>query len=709
MPFNPNNQKLTSTPIERANDVNDTSFENQTGYFPYDLFHQEFITPRFGEITPSMCLLTAPGDRHAVHDGTKTILTQINGNFLQTMRQYIDSWFIPLRSLMPNNYEKFIANPSKGDDLPMSAHPMFPIWLFLNEYLYSYTKFNFKVGSANSVNTSLYEISSQGTSSLANGTYDYYISRLMLLSYVFSRGQLFDYLGYCFDQDDFASKSKFQAIIDKFFAAVYRSQENSQTAYLVTLDLTSNDVTIGPGTYESVTFNNLSEFRDMYMSAFESGKLVYFPTSPIVGNSELTQIVPELLNAFDLTFGTDRSYWDGSPFGDDLITEIDENPESFTSYRYLNITSLLAYQQLVAQFYTNDSIDNIFNSDLYMQLLRSVLYPNTEGSRFTKEPTFLYNGVSTEYDYISFGGMYYSLISDQIAGKLNRQYVWLTVMCILRRSLRYGDYFSTARPRQLAVGQLSISVEDNTVSPIDVTKNLLTQRYLNAVNYIGSGFMQYMQSMYGVTPKDVSCTPRYVAHRVVELTNDIVTNTAENQGKQTTNLIGYSDENAFDVFIDDHGILISVVTYDVLPVYKSGIDPMHRLSDRFDYFNSMLQNIGDQQITLGQLYGNIVYGDQPFGWTMRNAEYKYKISRAHGAFVNSLPGFLMSYPMRQPQTTLDTLNISPDFIRDKPFFLDSVVPESTGVSPAEYFHFVVSVNNTVNSARKIQQTPAVLF
>lgn len=45
-----------NSPVERANKLNDPQFEASQGYFPYDLTHQEFITPRFGEITPTMHL-----------------------------------------------------------------------------------------------------------------------------------------------------------------------------------------------------------------------------------------------------------------------------------------------------------------------------------------------------------------------------------------------------------------------------------------------------------------------------------------------------------------------------------------------------------------------------------------------------------------------------------------------------------------------------
>jgi hypothetical protein len=259
--------------------------------------------------------------------------------------------------------------------------------------------------------------------------------------------------------------------------------------------------------------------------------------------------------------------------------------------------------------------------------------------------------------------------------------------------------------------QLSIAVDGGQVSPIDVTKNLLMQRYLNAANYIGQGFLQYMSSIYGIKPSDTGCIPRFISHRKIALQNQITNNTADNQGAQTTNIVGYSDASAFDVFIDDFGYLLSLTSFDVLPVYKSGIDNTYHFADRFDYFNPMLQGIGDQPIRSSELLGYPDLFNDAFGYTMRNAEYKYKLSKAHGAFCNSLPGFMLSYPLYAYNEAVDgyDLEINPDFIRDKPIYLDPVIPQMTGVSPAEYFHFIVACTNQVHCARKIQATPGVLF
>ena len=686
---------LQNSPTQRYNDVNEPDFQNQQGYFAYDLTHQEFLTTRFGEGTPSMYLHTVAGDRIAHHDNTKTILNQINGNLLSNVNQYVDSYFVPLRSVFPYNYEKLIPNPTKGDDLPNSALPQFPISLFFYEYLASTLTISLQATGEQPVTNTIANIMSGATATDNR----FRIARYLSFLYFVSRGQLLDYLGVAFD-DEYLSENgkwKFQYFVDLAFDEIYNAlpiDTEEVGLFEIEPNLTNNSFLFGAQTmHRSYFIRNKSEFRDAVASSIERG---YYPVLDHFEWSDTLSTTYDYFVDFFTTTFTRSNY----------LTSIEESENPF-NVDHISLEKCLAYQQIFAQYFTNDSIDSVFNAELYMQNLRSVMFPSVNGR--STEHTFDYNGVSTEYDLISAGGLYWSLISNEIVGNINRQFVFGTLLFVLRRTLRYGDYFSTARPNMLAVGQLSINVQDGAVSPIDVTKNLLMQRYLNAANYIGSGFLRYMNSIFGVTPSDTGTFPRFIAHRTIPLMNDVTTNTSDNQGYQTTNLIGVSDNNAFDVFIDDFGVILNIISYDVLPVYKSGIDSTNHFADRFDFFNPMLQGIGDQHIRVSEIIGNPKYRNLTFGYTMRNAEYKYKISRAHGAFVNSLPGMLLSYPVQRTTADFEDLHIDSDFIRDKPAYFDSLAPSLTGVSPADYFHFAVSCTNELKCARKIQTTPPVLF
>lgn len=708
--FNPSKpEPVLNNPTQRANDVNDPQFQEQQGYFPYDLTHQEFLTTRFGEVTPTMNLHTVPGDRIVYNGNDKTVLTQISGNFMSTVNEYSDSFFVPTRSLFPINYEKLIPNPTKGDDLPMSALPKFPIGAFIVQYLQDSNFINFlsdgDVVSSLTMDDimilSLYSGSSGAATVIANPMpFDFALTRWFALCTMLSRGQLLDTLGYGFPDD-------FQEKIDEFYRIVSSFVNGRIVLYSRRNDVDDFDrATIEAEEIRVV--NSVSEFRDLIDYALEHSYFIRFSDAV-----QLSDNFDSLIGVIEYLYDFLTGYFPDYSLNDlnysDALNSVDNSIVDIISYSpaYINLSTVLAYQQIIAQYYSNNTVDNIFNSDLYMQNLRSILFPPNL-SNVSSEPVFSYNGVSTAYDSISFSATYYSLIAlDALAGRYVRQYQFICVLFLLRNSLRYGDYFSTARPNMLAVGDLSINVENGAVSPIDVTKNLLMQRYLNAANYIGSGFLPYFASIFGVTPSDVGTYPRFITHHKQTLKSDITTNTASNQGAQTTNLLGYTEGNSWDCFIDDYGVILVLKSYDVLPIYTDGVDRTFSLSDRFDYFNPMLQNIGDQPILRSELTGYNTGGI--FGYTMRNAELKFKVSRAHGGFVRGLKGFYLPFPLKYYFENGNLNHIDPDFIRDRPIYMDSIVPTLTGVSPAEYYHFVVACVNQLNCARKIQATPPVLF
>lgn len=715
MPVNPSNQKdPISSPIERANSLNDPDYINQEGYYGYDLTHPEYITPRFGEINPCMHLDTIPADRHTVHDNTKTVINQINGNLLSTVNQYIDSFYIPLRACFPNNYEKLIPNPTKGDDLPNSALPMVDLQLLIYKLYRDDVSDIYIAGEDSFMLSEIIDefiADNDDVVDLLQPRYSFALSRLTFTAYMLSRGQLLDYLGIQFDanvQSDVVSK--LQDAIDRFFASLWefvRLHSFGIEIYGVSQNLISEDLTTldtpGRTITNRIQIDTLSHFRQGIADTFERGSMFFFTTSrgdvdELFANSILGDL-EYLVNTLDSIFGSPEEL---------SISSVNQLTTDNFRVKFINISKVLAYQLAVAQYFTNDSVDNVFTSELYMQNLRAVMFP-ARGT-LSSEPIFSYNGVQTEYDYISYGGFYWAVLNNT-SGVVFRQHVVASMLFLMRRSLRYGDKFATARPRMLAVGQLEINVEDGQISPIDVTRNLLAQRFLNAANYIGSGFLKYYASMFGVAPSDTGVIPRFLAHRKIELQNQITNNTAENQGYQTTNLVGYSDDSAFDVFIDDFGFIISLMSFDVMPVYASGIDDCYFFFDRFDYYNPMMQNIGDQPVFVSEMSGSPSDLNRIFGYQMRNAEYKYKVGRAHGAFVNQLPGFLMKYPTWEFIDDNDTnnLRISPMFIRDKAMYLDQLIPASTGYSPGQYYHFVVACVNQVHSARKMQRTPSVLF
>lgn len=713
MPLNPAlRQETLSSPIERGNPLNDPQYAQQQGYNNYDLNNTQLISPRFGEVTPCTVFDTVPGDRHMLHGNGLTILNKIDANLVTQVNQYDDYFYVPYRCIYPTNWNKIIVNPTRGDDLPWKALPQIPLLHFLRHMLNSPLDFTLRYyGDEDPETVVLNELSPGLSAFTLPHQQDVFTNALIYVSTILSRGQLLDYLGYCLDlpstdADVETSRilNKLQKAIDDYWNSIFDNLNFVDFVAGWRLDLTDDSLVIykneaqnalDPKYYARV--GDLAVVRSVIYDSLEDGCFIQFgwngeqvPEAVLRAQANLWSVLQTLLGGFRL-----NTIDPAEPFDKGFI----------------NPSRVAAYQMAVAEYMTNDTIDNIYSGELYMQNLRSCMFPSN-GNK-TVESTFSYNGVDTEYDYLTTGAFELAFWDDTLGGGNSRMYVCSSLLFFLRRSLRYGDYFATGRPNLLAVGQLSIPVSDGQVNPIDVTKNLLMQRYLNASNWVGRRDLATYVSFFGVKPSNLPPHPVFIAHRKTPLSRNITTNTAQDQGTQTTNLLGKTDDNAFDVFIDDFGVIIGVTSYDVMPVYTTGIDRNFTNSDRFSLFNPMLQNVGDQEIELTELTG-IVNGErQPFAYTVRYAQYKFGLSKAHGAFVNSLPGYTVKYPPLVFYSTQgadpEQLRINPDFIRDKPFYFDQLFEQRSGLSPANYYHFIVSVQNTHSAARKMQYQPPVLF
>lgn len=727
MPVNPlKQQEQLDSPLQRGNPLNDPKFKNEQGYNVYDLDNSQFITPRFGQYTPISGVETVPGDRHFFYSNSETVLNQIDAPLMSEVNEYHDHVFVPMRCVFPYNYEKMVPNPTKGDDLPYLALPQIPLLNFIRKMIFVGVE-SVRVSESSDPELmpdwydALMDAQIYGNFGVNfNNLFDILRTRdvnayllensLIYASQILSRGQLLDYLGYCPDIPNVNTPlvNQLQEYIDKFYQSLgnlytslqaYRIDPNEEG---ILIDYSNPLISYIP----NQGAERFDLFRNALDDSLEAGAFIVLSVN--TDGSDIDELREFYIESAGNLLQALYNFTNVAPA--DLLTLDEADP--FSSGAFINPLRPAAYQLAISEYGTNDHVDNVFNASLYMQNLRAVMFPSSK-TGFTREPVFDYNGVEYEYDLLTTGAWYHAFISEEIPNWYGRMLLTTSLLFFLRRSLRYGDYFSTGRPDLLAVGQLGIPVDSNgTINPIDVTKNLVLQRFLNAVNWVGSRFVNYMSTIFGVKPTLTEPHPVYVSHRKIPLLRQTTTNTADKQGKQTTNLLGTADKHAIDVFIDDFGFLIGFVSYDALPVYTSGIDRNFTNSDRFSMFNSMLQNVGDQEIAVSELLGWPGFIRTPFAYTARYAQYKFGLTKAHGAFVNELKSFVMKYPplamFLDTNLQYESLKISPMFIRDKPYYFDQMFAQRSGLSPAEYYHFWTAVTNVHSAARKMMYQPPVL-
>lgn len=735
--------EVVNSPIERANPLNNPDEKVLQGYNKFDLTHQSALTSRYGEVTPFDVFETVPKDRHLVHDGGTTLLNSIDASLVSRVNEYHDYFYVPMRSCFPNNYEKMVVQPTKGSDLPLDALPMIPLCAFVKRLLTNSESIAFPGNIAiTTVNPDVFS-----PSDVADSANQVLLNRYLYAAYMLSRGQLLDYLGFCLDSIGSGSlgsyfshelyKNQFQSWIDTIFDSLVETvfvdsdsgnvtlldHQPGLAAYdlseLTTVDGTNVQTTlpsppsvVGRKIYYNPSFDidsdtdawTLSGFRAALYDALENGYFIQlFSRSGVPFENMFPQKFYDACASL-------RDYF--NRFELPALTESTTADEYFDN-GCINPMRIIAYQQVIAEYYTNDSIDNVYNSDLWMQNVRSIMFPSN-GYNFSTERTFTYNGVDMEYDLFTTGAFnlaFFTMNNQQ--GLLSRMLPFISSVFSLRRSLRYGDMFATGRPDFMSVGQLGISVDaENYVDPVEVTQQLLMARYKQATNWMGMKFEAQMNGLYDTRPSDTGPHPYFITHRKVVLGRDQVLNTADKQGKRVTNLVGKSDNTGIDIMLDDFGVVLGLLSFDCLPLYPAGVDRNFYNCDRYTMFNSMLQNVGDQDLALVELTGDVRHSRQVFAYLPRYAQYKFGISRAHGAFAGNydIGVKALRYPVRQfMQDGRVSLVINPDFIRDRPLYFDQFYVSRASLSPALYFHFATDFVMSHVAARRMQLVPQLLF
>lgn len=393
----------------------------------------------------------------------------------------------------------------------------------------------------------------------------------------------------------------------------------------------------------------------------------------------------------------------------------------------LNYDSCVAYQLACVNFFTRDAVDNIYSSELYRQAMSYLagftLYGDQSHSGYNSLPNFVYNGVSTLYDALS--GKVFSLVLNRITtsvanvlgasgvwpARFNSFFAYMGNIFFYQPSLRFGDYFTGAKPTPLAVGDVTTEVNNGAVNAIDSTISLLRARFLNAVNRVGRSWKDYIGLMDGVAAPD-DREPRWLATVTSRVSGFEVENTAEKQGNIVTLLKSADSKYVYELEVGQPCIVIAIASFEIPRVYSRTADRFFFHRDRYDMFNKFMQYIGDQKVLSLERNSNSSGGldGNAFAYNPRNYEYKKRYPIACGGFIKHLPGYLFITDNDETGLDADGRNpmIDSDYIRSKNSEMDRFYSSLTGFTLSSYFHFILEFNNYCTARRLMDVAPSIL-
>jgi hypothetical protein len=193
------------------------------------------------------------------------------------------------------------------------------------------------------------------------------------------------------------------------------------------------------------------------------------------------------------------------------------------------------------------------------------------------------------------------------------------------------------------IGFPNIRADLSDVSAVDInalrTASAL-QRFKEKMNRRGARYVEYLQSMFGVSPQDARLqNPEYLGGGKVTIQFSEVLQTAEGTdpvGELRGHGIAAGKSNRYKFFVPEHGTIVSLLCVRPKTVYAQGVNRDWNRRSPYDFLIPDFANLGDQEVLNKEVYAAHTTPDGTFGYTPRYDEYRYIPNSISGEFRNTL-------------------------------------------------------------------------
>lgn len=626
------------------------------GMNSFDNSYRQAATLRFADVHPFLVFDTEGRDvipyssKHKLH--TYTLASPM----LSDLHMHKSIYAVPWKCILPQTWDLFYANPTKGDDVPDDVYPSVDITSALAQFTEDLTD----------------SISSED-----------FVKFMISCELVFSKGGLLSALKcniWTYLHKD--SSINFDTFFDTRFIP-WLKESKIQLAQFIDEDA---------GTYRIVRIKDVDYIGEQTPSAAQVSYVSIHTFLDILREGDWS-------NMYFTSDSDPRDVYD--TYYNDFYLESPLNSGPVFS---IDLSRVIAYQLACINFQSDDAVDYIYTANLFRNMVSH--YMSADGSSFPYGTTFTYNQYSGIYDV--FSG---KLLNSWLIKSVDSLYNFCSILLSYRKSLKFGDYFVSSRPNVLAVGDINAPVIGNNVNAIDMTESIIKARFLNMVNRVGQRIGDYVKALSGVDlPQDYT-DPLFIAHESFPIGGFEVENTGDAQTQPGTNSVttllrSTQSQYLFEINMDMPCILIGVAHFDIKRLYTRIVDRSFFRKTRFDFFNKMFQYVGDQEI-YSREFNATASENTNFSYTTRNMEFKQQISHACGGFIDALKSWAFTAQTDSDEVAIYD-NLVPDFIRNANGDFDRFYGSVSGFSLGNYFHFVCMFDNNLPTRRAMDIAPSIL-
>lgn len=178
-----------------------------------------------------------------------------------------------------------------------------------------------------------------------------------------------------------------------------------------------------------------------------------------------------------------------------------------------------------------------------------------------------------------------------------------------------------------------------TVSVNDQRLAFQMQKLLERAATGGARYTEWLYSMFGVTNGDARLQrPEWIGGMRVPVIFSEVLQTSEDGSTPQGNMAGHGitagAKRIGTYRAKEFGVLMSIMSIMPKPAYHQGIDRDWLKSTRWDFYNPLLANLGEQAVTHAELYTSATQADNEsvFGYQGRFNEMRSKENMVSGEF-----------------------------------------------------------------------------
>lgn len=724
-----------------ANDPDKKPFKSRSLFKPNVSVYQ---TALFGRYTPFFGAEVVPDDQgFSVRCNSDVDTLTLKSPFMNALRMNKDYFFVPLRAILPNSADLLVTNPLTGDDVNAQL-------VNCGASVYDFSRMCGRRSSTahGPLATNFRSVSVVATPSnedVAKFLF-YGFSWYRYTWYYLSEGSLLRNFGYNIHQLFLGPRTSvnnerltFDEFVENYFSHIITCFDRFSVVLATGVDntvpsapvITTSVLHVFPGQVPQDDLNQNISLRQFIFLLQEGYVPIDFYNIYYKAGKSAADVLPfNPWSPLGLPASTYND-WEICPVSGRNSTNFYQN------MTFINLSRLVAYQLSCAQFYTADSVDFVYSCDLWHKNQQS-LYRLGVGSA---NPSYIYNFSTFSYayngsyidfdscsrhhlNYLGAADSYLTNIASDnthcgVSSYLfsDSSFQYFTSLFFFgnlfgfNRSLKFRDYFVGSKVTPLAVGNVDVTVSGGSFSVVDVTKNIMRQRFLNQVNRIGRTIKEYSRGIFGSTPMTDP-------HECVWLgsTTDIIgaeetQNTGSAQVSQaqsvTSKLRTESSKFAFEGNFAEFGVVIGILSFDCPRPYVNSLDHTLLHVDRYDMFNPYMQTIGDQAVSGLEL--DLRQASSNFGYQLRYMEYRQRVDYCAGGFHKFLPGFAFIADYRNiSQPGSYDIVLTPDFIRSRSYEFDDLYLMLPNYSPAGYFHFIIRHDLEVSASRPMLSAPSIL-